>query len=178
MKIIPKPEPGEYDPYAIMYVKLLPDDGMILQHLYNNRQMIDKFLSALTPEQWMHRYAEGKWTIKEILLHIIDDERIFAYRALWIARGDTTPLPGFDQDPYVVTSRANERSTESLLEEYASVRNATLTLFGNLPDDAWMRRGTANDHAVTVRALIYILAGHELHHLNIIKEKYLTAARE
>jgi uncharacterized damage-inducible protein DinB len=175
MKIIMKPEPGEYDPNAIMYAKLLPDDGMILQHLYNNRQMIDKFLSALTPEQWMHRYAEGKWTIKEILLHIIDDERIFAYRALRIARGDTTPLPGFDQDPYVVTSRANERSTGSLLEEYASVRNATLTLFGNLPDDAWMRSGTANDHSVTVRALIYHLAGHELHHLNIIREKYLSS---
>lgn len=174
MKLIPKPEPGEYDPYAIMYVKLLPDDGMILQHLYNNRQRVDKFLSALTPEQWMLRYAEGKWTIKEILLHIIDDERIYAYRALRIARGDTTPLPGFDQDPYVTASHANDRSVQSLLEEYASVRNATLTLFGNLPDDAWMKTGTANDHSVTVRALIYHLAGHELHHLNIIKEKYLS----
>jgi uncharacterized damage-inducible protein DinB len=174
MKLITKPEPGEYDPYALMYISLLPDDGMILQHLYNNRQMIDRFLMTLTPEQWMHRYAEGKWTIKEILLHIIDDERIYAYRSLRIARGDVTPLPGFDQDPYVITSRANERSTQSLLEEYASVRNATLTLFGNLPDDAWMRRGTANDHTVTVRALIYHLAGHELHHLNIIKERYLA----
>jgi uncharacterized damage-inducible protein DinB len=175
MKFIPKPEPGEYDPYTIMYIKLLPDDGMVLQHLYNNRQMIDKRLMSLTPEQWMYRYAEGKWTIKEILLHIIDDERIFAYRALRIARGDTTPLPGFDQDPYVVTSRANERSVESLLEEYASVRHATLTLFGNLPDDVWMRSGVANNHAVTVRALVYHLAGHELHHLNIINEKYLSA---
>jgi uncharacterized damage-inducible protein DinB len=174
MKIIQKPEPGEYDPYAIMYIKLLPDDGMILQHLYTNRKEIDALLIRLTEEQWLHRYAEGKWTIKEILLHIIDDERIFAYRALCIARGDTTPLPGFDQDPYVVTSRANERSVGSLLEEYASVRNATLTLFGNLPDDVWLRRGTANDHTVTVRALLYHLAGHELHHLNIIREKYLS----
>ncbi|MFA6440583.1 MAG: DinB family protein [Bacteriovoracaceae bacterium] len=176
MKFIPKPEPGEYDPYAIMYIKLLPDDGMILQHLFNNRQMIDKFLMSLTPEQWMYRYAEGKWTIKEILLHMIDDERVYAYRALRIARGDTTPLPGFDQDPYVVTSRANERSVESLLEEYASVRNATLTLLGNLPDDAWTRRGTANDHTVTVRALVYHLAGHELHHINIIKDRYLSVS--
>jgi len=173
MNLIQKPLPGEYDPYAIMYVKLLPDDGRIFHHLRTNAEMIKQFFLSLTPEQWMHRYAEGKWTIKEILLHIIDDERIYAYRALRIARNDTTPLPGFDQDPYVVTSKANERSVESLLDEYTTVRNATLSLFENLPNDAWMRSGTANNHSVTVRALIYHLAGHELHHLNIIKEKYL-----
>ena len=173
MNLIQKPLPGEYDPYAIMYVKLLPDDGRILDHLRTNAEMSKQFFRSLTPQQWMHRYAEGKWTIKEILLHIIDDERIYAYRALRIARNDATPLPGFDQDPYVVESKANERSTESLLNEYTTVRNATLSLFENLPDDAWMRSGTANDHSVTVRALIYHLAGHELHHLNIIKEKYL-----
>jgi len=173
MKTITKPHPGEYDPYAIKYIKLLPDDGFILQHLRTNAETVQRLLQSLTPEQWMHRYAEGKWTIKEILLHMIDDERIYSYRALRFARNDETALPGFDQDPYVVASKANERTAESLLDEYAAVRNATISLFDNLPDDAWMRSGTANNHSVTVRALIYHLAGHELHHLNIIKEKYL-----
>lgn len=173
MKHIPKPEPGEYDPYAIMYVKLLPDDGLILKHLRENGEMMKHFFLSIPKDKWEHRYATGKWTIKEILLHIIDGERIFAFRALWFARNDKTALPGFDQDPYVVESKANDRSVESLLEEYTSVRNSTLSLFENLPDEAWMRSGIANDHSVTVRALIYQLAGHELHHLNIMKEKYL-----
>ncbi|MFA6469669.1 MAG: DinB family protein [Bacteroidota bacterium] len=174
MILIPKPLPGEYDPYAIMYIKLLPDDGRIIEHLQTNGDAMIRFLRTLTPAQWLHRYAEGKWTIKEILLHIIDDERIFSYRALRFARNDSTALPGFDQDPYVVTSKANDRTPESLLEEYRTVRNATISLFSNLPEDAWLRSGTANNHAVTVRALIYHLAGHELHHLNIIKTKYLS----
>ena len=173
MKIIPKPLPGEYDPYAIMYIKLLPDDGLILRHLRTNAETTIQLLRSLTAEQWMHRYAAGKWTVKEILLHIIDDERIYAYRALRFARNDATKLPGFDQDPYAAASKANERSPESLMDEYTAVRNSTLSLFENLPDDAWMRSGTANNHSVTVRALIYHLAGHELHHLNILKEKYL-----
>lgn len=173
MQVITKPEPGEYDPYAFMYVKLLPDDGFILKHLRSNAEMFVAFLKTLTPEQWMRRYAENKWTIKEIVLHIIDDERIFAYRALRFARNDATELPGFDQDLYVTASKANDRSSKSLIEEYQSVRNATLSLFENLPDDAWLQRGSANNHPVTVRALIYHLAGHELHHLNIIKERYL-----
>lgn len=172
MKIIPKPEPGEYDPYAIMYVKLLPDDGDILRHLRENGEMVKRYFSALTPDQWLHRYAPEKWSVKEVLLHIIDDERIYAYRALRIARNDKTELPGFDQDPYVVASEANNRTPESLLNEYETVRRATLSLFDNLPDDAWLRSGTANNHSVTVRSLVYHLAGHELHHLNILKEKY------
>lgn len=174
MKIIAKPAVGEYDPYTIMYIKLLPDDGLVLDHLRTNTEMMKRFFRGLNDEQWIYRYADGKWTIKEILLHLIDDERIFCYRALRIARNDTTPLPGFDQDPYVVASDANSRSSDSLIEEYESVRRATLSLFENLPDDVWMRKGTANDHVVTVRALIYHLAGHELHHYNIMKEKYLS----
>ncbi|MFA6455454.1 MAG: DinB family protein [Bacteroidota bacterium] len=173
MNIIPKPLPGEYDPYTIMYIKLLPDDGRILEHLQTNGEVLVKFLRTLTAEQWMYRYAEGKWTIKEILLHIIDDERIYCYRALRFARNDATALPGFDQDPYVTESHANDRTSESLIEEYRAVRNATLSLFTNLPDDVWSRSGVANNHIVTVRALIYHLAGHELHHLNIIRTKYL-----
>lgn len=173
MKTIPKPLPGEYDPYTIMYITLLPDDGMILRHLKENAESTMRLLLSLTDEQLRYRYAPDKWTIKDIILHIADDERIFCYRALRFARNDATALPGFDQDPYVVHSRANERSIQSLVEEFATVRTATVSLFSHLPDDAWMRRGTANNHTVSVRALAYHIAGHELHHVNIIKEKYL-----
>ncbi len=121
----------------------------------------------------MFRYAPNKWTIKEILLHMIDDERIYSYRALRFARNDTTPLPGFDQEPFARYSKANERTMESLIDEYQTVRNATISLIANLPEEALIRGGIANDHFVTVRALIYHLAGHELHHVNIINEKYL-----
>lgn len=167
--------PGEYDPYAIVYIQLLPDDGMILKHLRSNGRMVEQLLRSLTPEEWVFRYAEGKWTIKEILLHMIDDERIYSYRALRFARNDSTELPGFNQDPYVIESKANERTAASLMEEYAAVRNATISLCENLPEEAWMRGGRADNHPTTVRALIYHLAGHELHHMNIIKEKYLPA---
>ena len=121
----------------------------------------------------MFRYAENKWTIKEILVHIMDDERIFMYRALRIARNDKTPLPGFEQDDYVPYSRANERSLANIFREYKTVRNATLSLFNSLSKEDLMRVGTANNHHVNVRALAYHIAGHELHHLNIIKERYL-----
>lgn len=173
MKFISKPRPDEYDPYAIMYINLLPDDGLVLQHLAENAEMMKKFFLSLPKEKWEYRYAPGKWTIKEILLHIIDDERIYAYRALRFARNDATELPGFDQDPFALYSQANDRSIESLIEEYSAVRASTILLFKNLPEEAWMRGGKANDHFVTVRALVYHLAGHELHHWNIIKEKYL-----
>ncbi len=174
MIIIEKPKPGEYDPYTIMYIKLLPDDGRVLDYLRKNSERTVSLLKSLTPEQWMFRYAEGKWTIKEIILHIIDDERIFAYRALRFARNDSTELPGFDQDPYVAASNADDRTPESLIEEFLAVRASTIALFQHLPDDAWVRSGIANGHAVSVRALVYHIAGHELHHFNLIKERYLV----
>lgn len=173
MRVIPKPQPNEYDPYAIMYIKLLPDDGLILDQLQKNGETARQFFLSIPSEKQEYRYAPGKWTIKEILLHMIDDERIYAYRALRFARADTTPLPGFDQDTYAVQSKANERTIESLVEEFLTVRKATVSLFANIPEEALMRGGTANNHFVTVRALLYHLAGHELHHRNVIKERYL-----
>jgi uncharacterized damage-inducible protein DinB len=173
MRVIPKPQPGEYDPYAIMYIKLLPDDGLILKHLEENGKAARTFFLSIPKNRLEYRYAPGKWTIKEILLHVIDDERIYAYRALRFARADSTPLPGFDQEPYAVRSKANERTMESLVKEFLTVRKATLSLFSYLPEEALMRGGTANDHYVSVRALLYHLAGHEAHHINIIKQKYL-----
>lgn len=176
IRLIAKPQPDEYPGYASMYMKWLPDDGLILMHLKDQLEKTRKFVSRLSAEQLQLQYAPEKWTIKEILVHIIDDERIYAYRALRIGRGDVTPLPGFDQDAFVPYSRAEHRSLGSILKEYATVRKATLSLFKSFTEEDLLRRGTANGHAVSVRALLYHLAGHELHHLYIIKDKYLGMA--
>lgn len=173
MRLIAKPEDGEFPPYASMYIQLLPGDGLLLKHLQDNFVTTKKLILSLPEQKLTYRYAENKWTIKEILVHIIDDERIYAYRALRFARNDKTALPGFEQDDYALYSRANERSIENILEEYEAVRNATIALFNGLPEDSFLRMGTANNNKATVRALAYHLAGHELHHINIIKEKYL-----
>ena len=172
MKLISKPLPGEYPAYASMYIDLVPDDGLVIQHLEENVKRMKYFILSLPDEVMKFRYAEGKWTIREILVHMIDDERIYSYRALRFARNDRTELPGFEQDDYAAYSGANSRKTESILEEYESVRKSTISLFRNLPDDAFLRSGKANNNPVTVRALIYHIAGHELHHMNIIKSRY------
>jgi len=171
---IEKPKDGEFPPYAIMYIKLLPDDGLLLKHLKENFDKTKEFMLSLPEEKLTYRYAKNKWTIKEILVHIIDDERIYAYRALCFARNDKTELPGFEQDDYALFSNANERSIENILNEYEAVRNATITLFESFDEAALLRKGIANKNKATVRALGYHLAGHELHHINIIKEKYLN----
>ena len=168
-----KPKEGEYNPYAIMYIKLLPDDGLIIKHLKENFKAGKDFILSVPEERLQYRYAENKWTIKEILVHIMDDERIYAYRALRIARNDKTELPGFEQDDYVPYSRANERSLKNILNEYATIRKATISLFENLDEAAFLRTGIANGHIVSVRALAYHIAGHELHHMNVIRERYL-----
>ncbi|QNL48011.1 DinB family protein [Olivibacter sp. SDN3] len=175
MKVIKKPLPNEFPAYSHIYMDLLEDDGKVLAHLKQNLVNIKHFIYSLPEEKLYYRYAEGKWTIKEILVHIIDDERIFAYRALRYARNDHTPLPGFEQDDYAYYSKANERSLESIFKEYEAVRSATITLFEHLPEDALMRGGvsTGNINKRTVRALAYHIAGHELRHINIIKERYL-----
>jgi uncharacterized damage-inducible protein DinB len=173
MRLIPKPKEGEYPPYAIMYIGLLPDDGLLLTHLRHHVIAIKELVLSLPGEKLNYRYAKNKWTIKEILVHIVDDERIYAYRALRFARNDKTELPGFEQDDYALYSAANERSIENIFEEYEAVRNATIALFNGLPEDSFLRIGIANNNKVSVRALAYHIAGHELHHINIIKERYL-----
>ena len=175
MRIIPKPEKNEYPDYAEMYMKLLPDDGLVLKHLADNFERVKEFIYALPPETLLYKYAPNKWTIKEILVHIVDDERIYAYRALCFARGEKQSLPGFEQDEYAFESKANERDLDSIFEEYEAVRRATIALFNGLPEDSLMRMGTgsSNYHAATVRALAYHIAGHEQRHINIIEEKYL-----
>ncbi|HET7112992.1 MAG TPA: DinB family protein [Pyrinomonadaceae bacterium] len=173
MRTISKPEPGEYAPYAIMYIGLLPDDGLILKHLDDNLRTTTQLMRSLPEEKLTYRYAEGKWTIKEILAHHIDDERIYAYRALRFARNDQTDLPGFEQDDYTIESGANERSLDDLLEDFAAVRKSTITLFNSFEDRVLKRSGVASGNVMSVRAIAYHIAGHELHHLNIIKERYL-----
>jgi len=173
MKIIPKPELGEYAPYTIMYIGLLPDDGLILKHLQENLTSSSDFLRSLSEEKLSYRYAEGKWTIKEILAHIIDDERIYSYRALRFARNDKTELPGFEQDDYALHSDANERTLEDLLQEFATVRHATISLFESFNSQALTRVGVASGNVMSVRAAAYHIAGHELRHMNVIKERYL-----
>jgi uncharacterized damage-inducible protein DinB len=174
MRSIAKPQAGEFAAYAIMYIGLLPDDGLVLQHLADNFELVKNTIMPLPEIQLINPCAPDEWTIKEILLHIIDDERIYAYRALRFARSDPLELPGFEQEDYVAYSAANTRSIESLFEEYESVRKATITLFENLPSEAFTRAGVANGHVMSVRAAAYHIAGHELHHLNSIRENYLS----
>ena len=178
-KTIQKPKPDEYPAYSHIYMDLLADDGNILEHLWENFKHIKAFINNLPDEKLYYRYADGKWTIKEILVHLIDDERIFSYRALRYARNDSTPLPGFDENHYALYSNANDRSLASIFDEYETVRKATISLFNNMPDDSFMRKGTGieTDGSIinerTVRCLAYHIAGHELRHFNVIKERYL-----
>jgi len=173
MKRIEKPGEGEYAPYAIMYIGLLPDDGLVLKHLEDNSEATKDFILSLPEGRLTYRYAEGKWTVKEILAHIADDERIYAYRALRFARNDRTELPGFEQDDYALHSGANERRVEDILNEFTAVRRATIALFEGLDDKALTRAGTADGKLMSVRAAAYHIAGHEMRHLNIIRERYL-----
>ncbi len=179
MRAIQKPTQKEYPQYSSIYMDLLEDDGKVLKHLWHNFLTIRACIIDLSEEQLTRRYAPGKWTIKEILVHLIDDERIFAYRALRYARNDGTPLHGFDQDEYTVYSDANKRSLDSIFEEYETVRRATISLFKYLPENSLTRKGSGIDfdgsiiNERTVRALAYHIAGHELRHFNIIKKNYL-----
>lgn len=175
MRRIDKPIPGEFPAYSHIYLDLLEDDGSVLTHLWNNFETIKKFIYSLPEEKLYYRYAKDKWTIKEILVHIIDDERIFSYRALRYARNDKTPLHGFEENEYAIYSKANERSLNSIFDEYETVRKSTIALFKYLPEDCFMRSGMAvgNINSRTVRGLAYHIAGHELRHFNVIKERYL-----
>jgi hypothetical protein len=173
MRIIEKPKEGEYPPYAIIYLDQVPDDGDLIGCLENNAGVIKELFLSLGEDQVNYRYAPGKWTPKDILAHIIDDERVFAYRALRFARNDRTPLPGVDQDRDAENAGANGRHITDLVDEYAKVRSATVALFNSFGDDVFKRKGEASGYTVSVAALGYLIAGHELHHVKIIRERYL-----
>ena len=172
---IGRPEPGEYAPYYDRYISLIPGTD-ILGTLDSQRRQMLLLLSGRDDADGDFRYAPDKWTAKQVLGHVCDTERIFAYRALRFSRGDSTPIEGFEQDDYVRNGPFT-RPLAELIEDYIAVRRATLSLFRNLDEAAWTRRGVANKNEVTVRALAYITAGHELHHRRILEEKYFAVSR-
>lgn len=167
-----RPQPGEYAPYYEKYLTLVQSND-ILAALEDQRRQTLLLLSGRSEADGDLRYAPEKWSVKEVLGHINDTERIMGYRALRISRGDATPIEGFEQDDYVRNGPFVQRPLSDLIEDFIAVRRATVSLFRNLDEAAWTRRGIANKNEVTVRALAYIIAGHELHHRRIIEEKYL-----
>jgi len=146
-----------------------------IDELVAQRARMLNALSPLSDEQARYRYAPGKWSIKELVGHLADTERVFAYRLLRIGRGDATPLPGFEENDYARAGSFDARPFGDLLDEWAAVRDATTALASGLPDEAWARRGTANNHPVSARALLYIILGHVEHHRSILQERYHLA---
>ena len=163
---------NECDPYYLGYIKLTVSDDIVGGLKHNLKQVV-KFYNSISVSKLDFVYAAGKWTIKDILLHCIDAERIFAYRALRIARQDKTNLAGFEQDDYVIVGNASKRSLKNLLTEFTSVRNSSISLFNSFSDKQLRSVGSANGSSISTRALGYIITGHENHHIHIIKERYL-----
>jgi uncharacterized damage-inducible protein DinB len=166
------PLPNEAAAYYSRYIDLIPEDE-ILAVLKSQLQDTAAFLSGISDEQSLHQYEQDKWTIRQVMNHVNDGERIFLIRALWFARGFEEPLPGFDQDVCVAGAAANEMSWPSLKEEFVHVRKSTISFFENLSSEAWLRTGIASDNKFTVNALAYIIAGHVAHHRKVIAERYL-----
>jgi len=162
----------EYNPYYLQYIKKA-GDATISSGLKDNGDVIIAFLESISEEKLEYRYEEGKWTIKEIIQHLIDTERVFTYRALCIARKDKTLFPGYDQDEYAVNSEANNRSMISLMNEYKSVRLSSIILFESFSPEMLTRVGIASNSNLSPRAAAFITIGHENHHCKIIKERYL-----
>ena len=169
---MPKPPKGTYPEYYEQYIDQVKEYELI-PGLEAQQALIHDFLSTVTEEKSGFAYAPGKWTIKEVLQHMIDAERIFAYRALCFARKETISLPGFDEDSYAEHAQANNRSWASLLEEMKSVRQSTETLLNSFTTDMFAQTGHANSRPVTVHAIGFIILGHFLHHCNVIRERYL-----
>lgn len=173
--MIPRPDASEYLAYYGKYIDRVPD-GDLLKTL---RAQLDETLAlvrGLDDDQGGHRYAPGKWNIREVLQHVIDAERIFAYRALRIARGDATPLASFDENAYAETSNADARTLADLSDELEHVRHSTIALLRPLDDATLAQRGTASNAEISVRALAWIIAGHERHHVALLRERYLNEA--
>ena len=167
-----RPQTTEYAPYYSRYVDLIatPD---VVPELSSQLEKTVSLLSNISEEKSLSTYDAGKWTIKEVLNHVNDTERVFLYRAFWFARGFEQPLPGYDQDVCVAAARPNSIPFTDLIDEFKHVRLSTLSIFRNMPDEAWGRTGIASDNPFTVRALAYIITGHVAHHLNVLEERYL-----
>jgi uncharacterized damage-inducible protein DinB len=167
-----RPQITEAAEYYFKYIDLVTSDDVVAAIKDQLGQTVG-FLENISEEQSLKSYAPGKWTIREVLNHVNDGERLFLSRAFWFARGFQDALPSFDQDVAVQHAHANETSWEKLIEEFKTVRAATISFFDSLPAEAWSRSGVASDNPFTVRALAYIIAGHVAHHVNVLGEKYL-----
>ena len=165
------PDPAECAPYYGKYIALVQGND-ILGALSQQRDSTTTFLRSIPPAKENFTYAPGKWTVKQVLFHIIDSERLFAYRALSFARNDPAALPGMEQEDWMKGLSPEAANLKDLIDEFACVRQSTIHFFTHLSSDAWMRNGIASDNPFTVRSLAYIIAGHELHHRNVLKMKY------
>lgn len=168
-----KPKPAEYDPYYETYVSLVPEQNVV-EVLAEQSAELETLISLLPESMGAHRYADGKWSIKEVLGHLIDGERMFAYRVLRVSRGDETPIEGFEQDGYIENAHSNDRTFAELLEEFTLLRHANLLMFKTFTNETWQRIGTANNVKISVRALAFIMAGHIRHHVSILRTRYLA----
>jgi hypothetical protein len=171
--IITKPEAGEYPEDFRQYISLVPGNDL-LGYLGSQTRSVSSVASSLSEDQLRYRYAKGKWSVKDIFCHIIDCERIYDYRALCIARGDKTELPGFEENVYATNAQADGRQISDIITEYKVVRAASIELFKSFDENMLLRSGIANNSLRSVRAIGYSLAGHEIHHLNVINERYVT----
>lgn len=171
MPITP-PQPGEYSEFNYEYIRRVPE-GDVLEFMEKQFSQSMALLRGLSEEESATRPAPSEWSLKQVVGHMCDTERIFAYRALRIARGDQTPLPGFDQDPYVANGHFDQRSLRDLLDEFAAIRQANLSLFRNFSTEDAQRLGTASNHPISVRSLVYMCAGHEHHHMESLRTVYL-----
>jgi len=169
-----RPGAEEAAPYYFTYIDRVSSDDVV-GFLTAQLEEAMPFLSGISEERSLHRYAPEKWSIRQVLNHVIDAERLFVFRALWFARGFETPLPSFDQEVAVAGAKADEVPWSRHVEEFRGLRLATLSFFRNLPAEAWERRGIASGYPFTVRALAYIVGGHFAHHAAILREKYLGA---
>jgi hypothetical protein len=168
-----RPQPAEYDEYYQKYVSLVPEEE-IIPALGNQIEELRQLFEGFAEERGTFAYADGKWTVKEVLSHVIDGERMFAYRCFRIARGDKTPIEGFEQDGYIENSHANRRPIAELIEEFTLLRKANVMFFRNLESDDWTRTGTANNVEISVRSLAWIMVGHVRHHAAILEGRYLA----
>lgn len=171
--MITQPNPDEFAPFYAGYVNKAAAMGNVLQTLTQLKDSTFEFFTSLPEQKANYAYAEGKWTIKQLLSHMIDAERIFAFRLLCFLRGDVTPLPGFDENEYVEQTDLSGCTLHDLALEFKTLREANLFLYRSVNDERSLYKGTANGKPVSVRALLYITAGHELHHISTIKERYL-----
>ena len=177
IKLIEFPSKSEYPIYAEMYMKLVNKDGSLIEQLKSSLKRTKTLINNLSNKELDYRYEKNKWSIKEVLVHIIDDERIYGYRALSFARNDKTNLPGFEQDDYNANSDTSGRTIENIMDEYESLRLSTIALFKGFSDKALKRLGIANGNQASVRALGYHILGHELHHIKVINNLYLKESK-